>query len=70
MTQDDPIKHVIVLMLENNSFDHILGSVTQVKRLDGIYPNSSFVNSYSGTDFPETPKDSRVVTPDPNHESF
>ena len=27
---NDPIKHVIVLMLENNSFDHILGSLTQI----------------------------------------
>ncbi len=68
MTQDDPIKHVIVLMLENNSFDHILGSVAQVKKIDGIESNSSFVNSYSGMDFPETPKDTRVVTPDPNHD--
>ena len=65
---EDPIKHVIVLMLENNSFDHILGSIAQVKKLDGIASSSSFVNSYLGMDYPATPKDSRLVTPDPHHD--
>jgi len=34
--QDDPIKHVIVLMLENRSFDQMLGAVQKVHLdLDG-----------------------------------
>ncbi len=51
-----------VLMLENNSFDHILGSIAQVKKLDGIASSSSFVNSYLGMDYPALSKDSRLVT--------
>jgi phospholipase C len=33
----DPIEHVIVLMLENRSFDHMLGSLSEViDGLDGV----------------------------------
>ncbi len=33
----DSLKHIVVLMMENRSFDHILGSLTAVDpRIDGI----------------------------------
>ncbi|MGD0792617.1 MAG: alkaline phosphatase family protein [Terriglobales bacterium] len=33
----DNLKHIVVLMMENRSFDHILGSLTAVdSRIDGI----------------------------------
>src|SRR5690349_7952349 len=36
----DPIKHVIVLMMENKSFDQMLGSLTQIKpEIEGIDEN-------------------------------
>ena len=33
MPQDDPIKHVVVLMMENHSFDQIVGWTKS------LYPN-------------------------------
>lgn len=66
---NDPIKHVIVLMLENNSFDHILGSLAQSKKeIEGINQKSPFSNSFSGVNYQQTPSDQRVVTPDPHHD--
>ncbi len=36
---EDPIKHVVVLMLKNRSFDQMLGDLQQVyPNLDGIDP--------------------------------
>ena len=29
---DDPIEHVVVLMLENRAFDHILGGTQKMRR--------------------------------------
>lgn len=35
----DPIKHVVVLALENRSFDHMLGACQAVKpEIEGISP--------------------------------
>ena len=35
--RDDPIKHVILLILENHSFDQMLGSLKSIfPELDGI----------------------------------
>jgi phospholipase C len=69
MSKEDPIKHVIVLMLENNSFDHLLGSLTQLKNgMDGVPANSPFSNSYSGASYTQSPNDERLVTPDPQHD--
>ncbi|MEO9320319.1 MAG: alkaline phosphatase family protein [Nitrososphaera sp.] len=68
MAKDNPIKHVVVLMLENNSFDRILGSLSQVKPVDGISPNSPFTNNYSGHSYAQAPDDTRTVSPDPKHD--
>src|SRR5580704_9173346 len=70
-----PIKHVFVLMLENRSFDHMLGfsgitganaedgSATQI---DGLTGNES--NAFQGTTY-KVSKSADVVMPaDPGHE--
>ena len=41
----DPIKHVVVLMMENRSFDHMLGGMREVdKNIEGIDPEKPFFN--------------------------
>jgi phospholipase C len=51
MPQDDPIKHVVVLMMENHSFDQILGWTESLyPKLEGIDSN----NLKSNPDFPDT----------------
>ncbi len=42
----DPIKHIVVLMLENRSFDQMLGSMTSCyPGIDGIDPGHPFANN-------------------------
>jgi phospholipase C len=42
MPDGDPIKHVIVLMLENRSFDHMLvGLAGSITGLDGVPQNGT-----------------------------
>jgi phospholipase C len=51
LPQNDPIKHVVVLMMENHSFDQILGWTKS------LYPNLEGVdvnNLKSNSDFPNT----------------
>ena len=37
----DPIEHVVVVMLENHSFDRMLGSLRSVEAaVDGVDPNA------------------------------
>lgn len=71
-TCPDPIRHVVVLMLENRSFDHMLGDATSIyPDLEGIpqqgqkYRNTS---SASGTHYDQKPIAARVVAEDPPHE--
>ena len=65
------IKHVVVLLLENRSFDHMLGGLAGV---DGA--SSAWSNSDGVRDYPQTPidhwdhDDARIVTPDPKHEDI
>lgn len=66
---DDPIKHVIVLMMENRSFDHFLGALRSV---DGVNPNSPNVNLErpgSTKRYAQTPDAVRKMSPDPHHET-
>jgi phospholipase C len=47
------IEHVVVLMLENRSFDHMLGYLSldnDTSNVDGLKPE--FSNSYNGQDYP------------------
>lgn len=68
---DDLIRHVIVLALENRSFDHMLGALQAVKPdLDGIpaggTPRS---NAYGGTPYEQRKGAARIVIEDPRHET-
>lgn len=68
----DPIKHVVVLMLENRSFDQMLGDATRIyPTLEGI-PQTGAVYSNTaaktGKVFKQTPDAAAKVDPDPDHE--
>lgn len=67
----DPTKHVVVLALENRSFDHMIGACQAVKpAIDGIDPaGPARTNSYSGQSYPQAPGASRIVADDPRHET-
>ena len=52
----DPIEHVVVLVLENRSFDQMLGSLKSLHpALVGIDPNNPGVNEGGGKSYPQTP---------------
>jgi phospholipase C len=68
--QPDPIEHVIVLMLENRSFDQMLGDFQRLyPTLDGIDaatpPRREIVD---GHPYEQRPTDVRLASNDPNHE--
>jgi hypothetical protein len=66
---DDPIKHVVLLMFENHSFDQMLGCFKQVyPGFDGVDPKKSAVNSADGTPFSQIETSERQMTLDPRHE--
>src|SRR5438477_7112807 len=49
---DPRIKHVVVLMLENRSFDHMLGLLMRdIPDLRGVSPGDYFNNGKDGTRF-------------------
>ena len=62
---EDPIKHIIVLMLENRSFDHILGGTQKMR---GTYDLSG-INKYNGKRYTQQPGAARQVANDPVHET-
>jgi phospholipase C len=45
---DDPVKHVVLLMFENHSFDQMLGCFKEVYGLDGVDPKKPGVNQADG----------------------
>jgi phospholipase C len=64
----DPIRHVIVLMMENASFDRMLGTVPGVEGVD-------LGHLKSNPDYPSTlppviqaPTEARTMNPDPEHD--
>ena len=61
----DPIKHVIALMLENNSFDHILGSLGKG---DGVPSNPPLTNAYNSQAYSQAPTNARSTSPEPKHD--
>src|ERR1700736_3292569 len=69
-----PIKHVVVLMLENRSFDHMFGFMkTQDWPINGLTgKESNFLDPLNptGTPFTVTPNANYLpdVDPDPGHE--
>lgn len=69
----DPIKHVVVLMMENRSFDQMLGDATRIyPSLEGIPQKGakySNISSKTGKKFSQAPNsDGRFIQPDPDHE--
>ena len=71
MGASDPIEHVVVLMLENCSFDCVLGACQRFKeKIDGI-PASGTArsNRYEGKTYRQAPGAIRVVAEDPMHET-
>jgi phospholipase C len=63
----DPIEHVVVLMLENSSFDRMLGSIPGV---DGIDPQHLKTNPDYPSKAPvaQRPTEARSMPSDPEHE--
>ena len=67
----DPIKHVIVLMLENRSFDQMLGALQKVHAtLDGIDENAPprTNTDTDGNVYEQRPDAERIILDDPPHE--
>ena len=53
----DSLKHIVVLMMENRSFDHMLGGLTAINpKIDGIQP---------GLSNPDTSPAAKQVSPQP-----
>jgi phospholipase C len=66
----DPIKHVVVLMFENHSFDQMLGCFKSLyPELEGVDPAKPFSNKDStGHVYFQRESNDTVVSPDPMHE--
>ena len=66
----DPIKHVVVLMLENNSFDQMLGCFKAVyPQLEGVdRANPRFNIGVDARRYFQAESFDPVVDPDPKHE--
>ena len=62
---DDPIKHVVVLMLENRSFDHILGGTQKMRARHAL----TGTNEYNGKPYTQLSGAARQVPNDPVHET-
>jgi phospholipase C len=63
------IRHVVVLMLENRSFDHMLGAVPGVNGVSANWTNSDGQNTYAQTALSWRDPLAREVKPDPKHET-
>jgi phospholipase C len=70
---NDPIERVIVLMMENRSFDHMLGCMKQVyPTLEGIDTKNPLTNPESDPKLPAIAQQARprdITNPDPKHET-
>jgi phospholipase C len=54
---DDRFKHVVVLMMENRSFDQMLGALKSVyPKLEGVDPQTPGTNTYQGKRYGKSPK--------------
>lgn len=68
MDSADPIRHVVLLLLENHSFDQMLGCMTAVyPGLEGIDPTRSNVDARGATFF-QRPTTEMQMRFDPKHE--
>src|SRR5215467_15582222 len=68
----DPIRHVVLLMLENHSFDQMLGALAAVRPgLDGVDPNAAPQRTNvdrQGRAWPPRPTRVCQIHPDPKHD--
>jgi phospholipase C len=65
----EDIEHIVVLMLENRSFDHLLGGLSVSGGrgdVDGVLPDMSNPNSFGGTSFVRPVTTEKFLT-DPHH---
>src|ERR1700730_8712503 len=71
---DDPIRHVVVLMLENHSFDQMLGCLKETNpEINGV--DIPHAHPYEAADYPDANHliaqlytNERFLDPDPRHE--
>lgn len=70
-SKSDPIKHVILLMLENHSFDQMLGDLKQVyPELEGVDRNNLQANpDGKGNQVAQSPMRETQMINDPSHET-
>ncbi|HYQ01386.1 MAG TPA: alkaline phosphatase family protein [Polyangiaceae bacterium] len=65
------IRHVVLLMFENRSFDHMLGDLQQLKSVDGIPANGPPRKiTFEGVDYLQEPGAARILTSDLKHEAI
>jgi phospholipase C len=68
----DPIKHIVVLMMENRSFDQMLGCMKAVyPAMEGVDPAHPFCNPDVPSSNPpicQAPSTARTIQDDPNHD--
>jgi phospholipase C len=67
---NDPVKHVVLLMMENRSFDHMLGCFKDIyPDLAGIDKNNLKINNdLSGNPVQQAVTTNVQMDPDPKHE--
>src|ERR1035441_790268 len=67
---NDPIRHVILLIMENRSFDHMLGGLAGViPGLDGVDPANPHVSrDAAGQPYFQASSEITQTTSDPHHE--
>src|SRR2546428_10536229 len=66
----DPIRHVVLLMLENHSFDQMLGCFKELyPHLEGVDPTQPKVNvDNANRHYPQQSSRQTHVDPDPQHD--
>ena len=68
MANLEKVDHIVVLMLENRSFDHMLGYLSLEGGrgdVDGL--RADFANEHDGRSYPVHHLDSTVIEDDPDH---
>ena len=68
MTTLEKVEHIVVLMLENRSFDHMLGYLSLEggrRDVDGL--QAEFANEHDGRSYPVHHLDSTAIEDDPDH---
>ncbi|MGZ5445559.1 MAG: alkaline phosphatase family protein [Thermoanaerobaculia bacterium] len=63
-------KHVVVLMLENRSFDHMFGFLDHPKKFEGLHGKDWSNPDNNGVEIPATPDATFEVPHDPSHRHF